>query len=241
MKNSALFTAALLSSVVASNAFAQGETGSPAAKEGATFWVQHDVLTWSNSTREPDGSAKVKENSLQTNPDDISIAIYWKNMGLYVEPGVSNGSNQLVGLSLFPQKEVEIGVKLGLNHKTVDNGGETKTKGEAFGIFGNYYYQLDAISSLEFGAEYIYDKTKVEEDGAVDPVTGIRAPGSDTTNKGNVLSIGVQYAYQIAEHFHVVPGIFFNTGKSTVDTAAGDSDTDATGLKINLAKFRYVF
>lgn len=233
MKNSALITAALLSTVAASNAFAQGETGSPAEKAGATFWVDHNVLTWSSRTVKPDGGSKTKEDSLQTTPDDITIGIFWKNFGVYVTPDTAGG---VVGLSLFPQKEIEVGLNIGLNHTKTDLPGsaEDETKSESIGIFGNYYMQLDAISTLEFHADYLYSKTKVES-------TDAAGTSSDTDDKGNQFTIGVQYDYQIAEHFHILPGIYFNTGKSDHDAGGVSSDSDLTGLTLNIAHFRYVF
>jgi hypothetical protein len=229
MKNCALKMTALLSGLVATGAFAQGETGSPAAKSGATFWIDHNVLVYSTDKTKPDQGSDIDENRLVTTPDDLTVGIFWKNYGIYVMPNNAGGA---VGLSLFPDKEVEIGVLLGTDRQDNDDAGETKS--DKLGVFGTYYMQLDAISTIEFSGRFLYGKSENEVTNA-----GVK---TKRESKSNTFEIGAQYDYQIAEHFHVVPGIFFHTGSATEDNATGgEDDTDNTGFQINLAHFRYVF
>lgn len=230
MNNGALKTAALLSGLVATSAFAQGETGSPASKAGATFWIDHNVLVYSTDKTKPDEGSDIDDNRLVTTPDDLTVGIFWKNYGIYVMPNNAGGA---VGLSLFPTKEAEVGVLLGTDRQ--DNDNEPDTESDKIGLFGTYYLQLDSISTIEFQAKYVYGKSKTEIANAA----GVK---SDIEGKSNTFEIGLQYDYQIAEHFHIVPGIFFHTGSATQDNlTGGDSDTDNTGFQINLAHFRYVF
>ncbi len=232
MKNSALKTVALVSGFMASSAFAQSETGSPTGQSGATFWIDHNVLTWSSDKAKPETGNKVEETALQTTPDDVVIGIFWKNFGLYVQPNNAGGA---VGLSLFPQKEIEVGVLLGLDQRDVKDGEERKS--HTVGLFGKYYMELDSVSTLEFAAKYWMSQTEIETPNAT---TG----GQDKSDaKSNTFEIGVQYAYQVANHFHVIPGIFFHTGSSEDDPAgvAPKSEEDYSGITLNLAHFRYVF
>ncbi|RZA19929.1 MAG: hypothetical protein EOP10_18855 [Proteobacteria bacterium] len=236
MNNGALKTAALLSGLVATSAFAQGETGSPASKAGATFWIDHNVLTYSSNTTDPDEGADKKESAWETTPDDVTLGIFWKNYGVYVTPASGkDGGLGMVGLSLFPTKEVEVGINLGTNRSKDDNGAnELERTSDLVGLFGTYYLQLDAISTLELQAWYTYANSEVESLNGTGAVV-------KTETKTNQFKIGVQYDYQIAEHFHIVPGIFFNAGNSDVDGPTSDSKDDASGIIVNLAHFRYVF
>lgn len=232
MKNCALKTAVVLSGMLATSAFAQGETGSPAAKSGATFWIDHNVLTWSSDKAKPESGNDVESTSLQTTPDDVTIGIFWKDYGIYVMPNNAGGA---VGLSLFPQKEIEVGVLLGTSRvkSEPDNGPESEENSDTIGLFGTYYHQLDSISTLEFAGRFVYGKSENTTE-----VNGVK---TETENKSNTFEIGAQYAYQIAEHFHVIPGIFFHTGSAKTETGGTTSDDDTTGLTLNLAHFRYVF
>ncbi len=235
MKNSALTTAALLSGLVATSAFAQTETGSPAGKSGATFWIDHNVLSYYSDKDKPEEGSDVDSSRLVTTPDDVTVGIFWKNYGLYVMPNNAGGA---VGLSLFPKKEIEVGVLLGTDRSEDDAdaaGVETERKADNLGIFGTYYMQIDALSTVEFSGRFLYAKTETESTSAAGVTT-------ESEQKSNTFEIGAQYDYQIAEHFHIIPGIFFHTGSATTDTVGGGEDeTDNTGFQINLAHFRYVF
>ncbi len=233
MKNFSLISLALLSGIASSAAFAQGgESGSPAAKAGTKFWVDHNVLTWSNNKASPENGNDKKETSLQTTPDDLTIGIFWKNWGIRVQPNNTGGA---VGLSVFPDRDFEVGALLGTNRtkSDTDNGPTTDTKSDTVGVFGNYYMPIDSISTLEFQGRVVYGKTKTEQTTNNVTVT--------STEKSTGIEIGAQYAYQIAEHFHVIPGIFFHTGSSKTEAGGTSTDDDASGLTLNLAHFRYTF
>ncbi len=233
MKRSNMIALALLTGLASTGAMAQGsEAGSPSGKAGTTFWIDHNVLTWSSNKASPENGNDKKDSSLQTTPDDVTLGIFWKNWGIRVQPNNTGGA---VGLSLFPQRELEVGALLGINHTNseTDNGPESETKSNTFGVFGNYYMPLDSFSTLEFLGRLVYGKTKTEQ--TVANVT------TTSTEKSTSLEFGVQYAYQISEHFHLIPGVFFHTGSSETDAGGTSSEDDATGLTLNLAHFRYTF
>lgn len=233
MKNSALKTAVLLSGFAATSAFAQSESGSPVGNTGATFWIDHNVLTWTNEKVKPESGSDQEVTALQTTPDDVTIGIFWDNYGVYVQPNNAGGA---VGLSLFPTKEVEVGVLLGTT-RTKDESGptgnETEQSNDTLGLFGNYYYPIDAGSALEIGAKLVFGKGESESTAA-----GVT---TETETDSNRFELGIQYDYQIAKHFHILPGIAFHIGKQEQETAGVKTDEDTSGLTLNFAHFRYVF
>ena len=139
----------------------------------ATFWIDHDVLTWSQTSTKPDKGKTAKSSGLVTTPNYVTVGIFWKDYGLYVTPGASGGN---VGLSYYPKKELELGLLLGVaNTKNEDvataTGTETlETKKDNIGIWATYYLTVDSASTAEFQLTYLTGSEKqTAESTTVDP------------------------------------------------------------------------
>lgn len=232
MKNCALKTAVVLSGMFASHAVAHAETSSSAADKGATFWIDHNILTWTSETAKPEGGNDVESSSLKTTPDDVTIGIFWKNYGLYVAPNSAGGA---VGLSLYPQPEIEVGVLLGINNSKSkpDTGAETESNANTLGLFGTYYQALNSTSTLEYSATFALGSSDSESETA-----GVV---TKTETKSNTFVIYAAYAYEVAKHFHMVPGIGFRSGSAKTESGGVSSTDKNSGLTLNIAHFRYIF
>lgn len=210
-----------------------------AADDSATFWVDHDVLRFESSSFKPDEGDTQKTTDLVTTPTDVTIGIFWKDYGLYVTPGSRGG---VVGASFYPSKEVEIGLNLGIdNHKVEDEavGGTPPTtqtvdeKSSTYGLFGTYYLAVSDKTSAEFTLNINLgsskETTKVE--GA--------AEVTNSDLKSTQVGLLAQYVFEVAKHFHYVPGIAYVA--TTLKDEQADADSKVSTLALNIAHFRYIF
>ncbi len=227
-----------LYSLAASSALLLAQASLAAEDKPASFWIDHDVLTWKQTTVKPDKGDTDKYSSLVTSPNDVTVGIFWQDYGLYVSPGDAGG---LIGASYYPTKEIEFGLLLGLSNDKSDTNPAgvsttTESKTTKFGFWGEYYHTISSTSSAEFQLTYLgaNSKNTVETPAA----TNTR---SDTKSNGLILL--AQYVYQVAPHFSVIPGIIYNMGTTKDNNAGANANTKTkdTTLSLNIAHFRYSF
>ena len=208
-----------------------------AAESATVFWVDHDILTWSQTKSKPDTGSSSKSSNLVTTPNNATIGIFWSDYGVYVTPGVAGGT---VGLSYYPQKDLEVGVLLGTaNSKNENLAAGTQTvdsKRNSYGLFGTYYLPVHATGTLEFSLSYLHSDGK----DTTETTTGATTTTVTTLDsKTNGFTILAQYALQIAPHFNYVPGIAI--ASNTTKDSTTDNKNKSNGLTLNIVHFRYVF
>jgi hypothetical protein len=242
MLNRTLKSSLVLSTLVpfaasVSASFCLSSTAS--AAEGSTvFWVDHDIIKWTSRTDKPDEGSDTDHNALQTTPNDVTIAIFWKDFGLYVTPGDAGG---LVSGSYYPQKNIEVGLQLGLDNSKDENkaGAATTTverKETAIGVFGTYYLPVNADGTAEFTLNYLNANEKTETETSNG---NISTTVTNSDSKTNGFGILAQYAYQVAPHFNYVPGISY--GNATIKNNSASTKDKSNILTLNIVHFRYVF
>jgi len=209
------------------------------AEEAASFFIDHDVLTYYSNEATPDkaGVEPSKQTGLVTTPRDVTIGIFWKEFGLYVTPGVAGGT---VGLSYFAKKELEFGLLFGADNTKLESQGAapnttatTEQKSTSIGAFGQYYLAISSDSSAEFSLTYLNSSLKR---------TTENPPAAQTTNndsKSNLFTFVAQYVVQVAPHFSVIPGLVYMFGNNKDDL--GDTKDKVSNLSLNIAHFRYNF
>ena len=211
-------------------------SGVAMANEG-TFTIGQTglVYTSTSSTTKPDGGTEAKETTtgFSTMPTSFYGQATWDNMSVYVFP-----ANPFMPLwvSYMPMKELEVGVRIGLDSKKEDKAKKEEAMNK-FGLFGIYYVEAGP-GTVE--ANFSFEShTTTSKTTTVDATTGASAEVK-TNDAATEIVLGADYVYPVNKRFYYVGGVSYTM--ATTDVKEGNKrKTTANTLGLNLMSIRFVW